>query len=470
MIDILEKELKICNLGLKVFNTDYDIQGIEYYDLEWRPPCGGNIKLLEMLEELEPFKEVIKEANDRVITKMKSATARLVDIKLLKDIINTKNEKLILHSGPPVKWEEMCDPQKGAVIGAVIYERWANNIEEAKKIIESGEIILKSTHEYNFVGPMAGITSPSMPVHVLYDDINNNYAYCNINEGLGGVLRFGKNSPDVIEKLLWIKDEFYPVLKEALSIGEDIDIRNIIYQALNMGDECHNRNKAATSLFYKEISKKVLLTNFSNEKKLKVLEYISGNDHYFLNLSMPYCKLATIAGNNIKYSSIVSIMSRNGYEFGIKLNGMDEWFVHQANYVKGLYFPGYGEEDAARDLGDSAITETNGLGGFSMAASPSIVKFVGGEVNDALDYSKSMKLITHSTNANFSLPALNFQPAAYGIDIIKVVETGILPIINTGIAHKKSGIGQIGAGLVTPPMECFIKALEKLINDLKNNF
>ena len=62
--------------------------------------------------------------------------------------------------------------------------------------------------------------------------------------------------------------------------------------------------------------------------------------------------------------------------------------------VKGLYFPGYEEKDAARDMGDSCITETAGIGGFCMAAAPAIVQFVGGQVSDSINYSTRMYEIT----------------------------------------------------------------------------
>lgn len=456
---LFKEELKITNIGSPTFLKDLDLQKIEYVNLEWAPPAKGDKELIRVLSILDDKKELIQKANDEALSRIKKAEGKLIAVKKAIEVIPGMTNKTIMHAGPPISWGNMADPMKGAILGAAVFEGWVESIDKAEQYILSNDIQFIPNHQLNCVGPMAGITSPSMPVHVIYDSIHDNTSYCNINEGLGGVLRFGKNTSDVIERLIWIREKFAPVLNDAIQICDGIDVRNIIMQALNMGDECHNRNKAATSLFYKEVAVPIMKTNYSLSHKEEVLRFIQNNEHYFLNLSMPYCKVALMAGHNIKYSSLCTIMCRNAYEFGIKISSSDKWFVGPAQYVKGLYFPGYTEEDAALDLGDSAITETNGLGGFSMAASPSIVKFVGGTVNDAFNYSLLMNQITWGNNPNFTLPSLDFKPTAVGIDIIKVISSDILPIINTGIAHKKAGVGQVGAGLVNPPYECFKKAL-----------
>ena len=309
---------------------------------------------------------------------------------------------------------------------------------------------------------MAGIVSPSMPVHVVYNKTYGNYGYCTINEGLGKVLRYGAFNDEVIERLKWIEEEFAPTMKKALkSIDGGIDIKSIISQAVHMGDECHNRNKAATSLFFREITSYIIDTDVDIDIKKRVLNFIKMNEHYFLNLSMPSCKVATDAAHGVENSTVVTTMARNGVDFGIRVSGLgeDQWFTAPANMIKGLMFPGFKEEDANPDIGDSAITETMGIGGFAMGGSPAIVQFVGGTVEDAIGYSEKMYEITVGENTNYSIPTLDFRGSAIGIDIVKVIEKGILPIINTGMAHKVAGIGQVGAGLVSPPMECFKKAI-----------
>ncbi|WP_423188495.1 DUF1116 domain-containing protein [Alkalibacterium sp. f15] len=468
--DILNEELKIINIGTSTFKTDLDFQKVEAVQYDWRPPAGGNIELINALDFLND-KEDVEQANQETIKVIKDAHAFLVDIDQAIKVIPGMHSKLILHAGPPVKWHNMCGPVKGAIIGALMYEGLADTHEDAEIMAGSGEIEFAPAHEYDAVGPMAGIISPSMPVHVVENRTNGNKAYCTVNEGLGKVLRFGANSKDVIDRLKWIEQKFAPVLKEALSLSNGIDLKSITSQALHMGDECHNRNKASTSLFYREIIDYFLQTDRDKQELREVTEFIKGNDHYFLNLSMPACKSALDAAHGIKYSTIVTAMARNGVEFGIKVSGLDkgQWFTAPANFVKGMFFPGYSEDDAAPDLGDSTIAETMGIGGFAMGASPAIVQFVGGEVQDAINYSEQMYEITAGENSNFSIPALNFRGGAFGIDIRKVIDTNILPVINTGMAHKEAGVGQVGAGIVHPPVACFEKAISEFVNVYKGD-
>ncbi len=460
ILDIFKEDIKIINLGSPSFLKDYERQQVKHINIEWKPPAGGNIELIEALNKLSLREKEIDEANEKAVNILKTSEANLIDIDKAVNVIPNMTEKMILHSGPPVKWENMAGPMKGAIIGAILYEGLAKNVKEAEELAQKGNIKFSPCHEHNTVGPMAGIVSPSMPVHVVENKKYGNRAYCTVNEGLGKVLRYGANSEEVINRLKWIETTYRPVLKEALKINGPIDIKSIVTQALQMGDECHNRNKAATSLFYREVAVAVLKTNCSMEDKISSLEFIKNNEHYFLNLSMPLCKAALDAARGIENSTVVTAMARNGYEFGIQVSGLgNRWFVAPANYVKGLMFPGFTEEDAAPDIGDSAITETMGIGGFAMGSSPAIVQFVGGSVEDAFNYSLQMHEVTAGENKNFTIPSLDFKGTAIGIDIRKVIETGTLPIINTGMAHKEAGVGQVGAGLVSPPRQCFVDAL-----------
>lgn len=462
MNPILNKDkLSIINVGLKRFEEDMEAQAATVCQVDWKPVAGGNKEILAALDAIEPLRDKIAQANAEVIARIRAAKPMLVDIRPALECIPGMTKTTILHSGPDIDWDEMCGPMRGAVIGAVIYEGLAADAAEAEKIIEEGKITFGACHSYHAVGPMAGVISPSMPVHVIKDMNNGTYAYCNVNEGLGKVLRFGAYSEEVLNRLAWIRDEFAPALHKALALTDGIDIQLITAQALQMGDECHNRNKAATSLFYKQISLLLLQAVEDKEVLERVLSFIAGNDHYFLNLSMPACKICLAAGQGVEYATVLTVMARNGVNFGIKVSGLpeEEWFEGESNYIEGLYFPGYGKEDANRDIGDSAITETMGIGGFAMGGAPAIVQFVGGTTDDALAVSRKMYSICVDSNPAYALPSLNFKGSAMGIDMLKVIETGILPIINTGIAHKDAGVGQIGAGIVSPPMECFYKAL-----------
>lgn len=457
---LFQEPLKMINIGTAIFKDDLDLQQAEAVQFSWKPPAGGNAGILQALDRLARL-EQIEEANALAVQRIKEAHPFLLDMGTALEVIPGMHENLILHAGPPVAWEEMCGPMQGAVIGALIFEQRAEDEESARKLAASGTIRFAPCNEHAAVGPMAGVISPSMPVHIILNKMHGNKAYCTVNEGLGKVLRFGAFSPEVISRLNWIRDVFAPAMKQALAGTDDIDLKTLIAQSLHMGDECHNRNKAATSLFYKEISTRLLDCHLDRSVLQEVLGFIKTNDHYFLNLSMPACKASLDAGHGVKYATIVTTMARNGVEFGIRVSGMgtDEWYTFAANKVKGLVFPGYTETDAAPDLGDSAITETMGIGGFAMGGAPAIVQFVGGTVDDAIAYSTQMYEICAGENSNYSIPNLDFRGSALGIDIRKVMETGTLPVINTGMAHKEAGVGQIGAGIVHPPQECFEKAL-----------
>src|SRR5690625_4118523 len=411
----------------------------------------------------------IETANQEAIERIMNSQPLLVDIDQAINVIPGMHEKKILHAGPPIEWERMCGPQQGAVIGALIYEGLAKDEEAARQLAESGEIDFSPCNEHATVGPMAGVVSPSMPVHIVENTTYGNQAYCTVNEGLGKVLRFGAFSSEVLDRLKWIEETYAPALKKALNVSEGIDLKSLTAQALHMGDECHNRNKASTSLFYREIALSFLKTNLAKEEINEVLQFIQDNEHYFLNLSMPACKSSLDAAHGIENSTVVTTMCRNGVEFGIRVSGMGEkeWFTGPAEHVNGLFFPGYTNDDAALDMGDSAITETMGIGGFSMGGAPAIVQFVGGDVSDAIGYSEQMFEITVGENSNYSIPTLNFRGSALGIDIRKVIDTNIRPVINSGVAHKVAGIGQIGAGIVHPPKDCFDKALIAFSNKYK---
>ncbi len=466
---LFKEKLKIVNVGLKGFADDIKVQGGEVVHIDWKPPIGGKKgrELVERFKKLD--QEKIAAANKKVMEIILNGQPTLMGVGIaLKDVPGMR-KNLFLHAGPPMKWENMNGPMRGAVIGGILYEGMAKTPEEAEKLAASGEIEFEPWHHHNGVGPMAGICTPSMPVFILENKTYGNKAYCTMNEGLGKVLRYGAYGPEVIAHLKWMENTLYPVIKETLEIKGEINLKSLFAQALQMGDEGHNRNRAATSLLIRELAPSILDTHFSDKEKKEVLEFINSNDHFFLNLSMPAGKAILQAAEWVEYSTVVTTMARNGTEFGIRVSGLKEqWFTGPANMVKGLLFPGFTEEDCGLDIGDSSITETYGAGGFAMAAAPAIVKFVGGSVDLALSTTRRMYEITEAENNTFKIPVLDFRGTPTGINIYKVVEKGILPQINTGIAHKDPGIGQVGAGLVNPPAECFEKALEAFIEKYEN--
>lgn len=412
--------------------------------------------------------ERIEAANKKVMEIILNGQPTLLDIGVAEEVIPGMTKKMILHAGSPIKWEKMSGPLRGAVIGALIYEGLAVDEKESIQLAASGEISYDPCHHHNTVGPMAGVVSASMPVWILQNKTYGNYSYCTLNEGLGKVLRYGAYSDKVIKRLKWMENLLAPLLKQVLKLHGPVDLKTMIAQALQMGDEGHNRNRAGTSLLIRELAPYIIQTKFSEKEKIEVLKFIDSNDHFFLNLTMPAAKCTMDAVKNIEFSTIVTVMARNGTEFGIRVSGLgDRWFTGPAGMVDGLLFPGYSAEDANPDIGDSVIAETVGIGGFAMAAAPAIVQFVGGSAKDAVNLTLKMYEISAAENNIYKIPALDFRGTPTGIDIRKVIETGILPSINTGIAHKDPGIGQIGAGLVKPPMNCFEDALQAFVEDLE---
>lgn len=415
------------------------------------------------------MEDLITTANRKALEIIQNGQPTLIGLSTAAEAIPGMHKHLILHAGPPIEWSRMSGPLRGAVIGGLIYEGLASTPEEAMELASSGKIEFDPCHHHDAVGPMAGVVTASMPVWVVENLAYGNKAYCTINEGLGKVLRMGAFSEEVIVRLRWIEKTMYPILKEAMQIHGPLDLRNLIAQALQMGDECHNRNKATTSLFIREMMTSIMKTSATPEDKLAVLDFLNSNDHTALNLSMPACKAILEPVGQVKHSTIVYTMARNGTEFGIRVAALGKkWFTAPAAIIDGLYFPGFTMKDANPDIGDSCITETAGIGGFAMATAPAIVQFVGGTPADAVNYTTTMYEITTEEHQVYKMPAMNFRGTATGIDIRKVIETQILPVINTGIAHKDPGVGQVGAGVVRPPMACFEQALESYVNLLED--
>ncbi len=465
MNKIFSQKLKVINIGLESFMKGLTDGGVEAVNTEFKPPLISDQKLLEKVKKNSVK---INKANKKALSKVLSAKPVLTGLDVAINVIPGMRKDLILHSGPPIKWKDMCGPMRGGIICALMYEGKAKNYKEAEKLAASGKIKYAPCHEHSAVGPMAGIISHSMPVLIIKNEKYGNKAYATMNEGLGKVLRYGAFSPDVIERLKWMETVLYPTLKDAVEKLGKIDLKAIAAQALHMGDEVHNRNRAATSLFYRIIAPRIIKTAKDNQTAAEVLDFINGNDHFFLNLSMALAKASLDAARNIKDSSLAVLMARNGTEFGVQLSGTgDKWFTGEAPVPDALYFPGFSKADANPDIGDSSITETNGFGGFAIAASPAIVQFVGGKAADALNYTLKMYEITIGENNIYQIPYLDFRGSPTGIDIIKVIEKGILPFIDTGVAHKKPGIGQVGAGVLSAPSEPFIKAFEGFAKNLK---
>jgi hypothetical protein len=471
---LLASEPDVVTVGVELFADALRDQGVTVTPVEWRPPLGTTQAALATVLG-DPRRD---EANATALQRMLSAGAELVDVLPATEALDLR-PGAFLHAGPPLTIDRASGPMLGALIGAVLFEGLEDDAEQAERALREGhtsagiEITLDPCHHHRAVGPMAGVVSPSMWVFVLRDPVHGGTAYCSLNEGLGNVLRYGAYGPEVIERLQWMSRVLGPLLQLAVrrrvAGAGPIDVKAIVGQMLQMGDEGHNRNRAGTMMLVRELVPELmdgadeLPAGLTLADVAEVVRFCNGNDHFFLNLVMPACKLAMDAARDVPGSTLVTVMARNGTDFGIQVSGTgDQWFTGPASVPDGLYLGDYGPDDANPDIGDSAITETGGIGGMAMAAAPAIVRFVGGEVGDALAATRAMYEITLGEHPAYQVPILGFRGTPSGIDVTAVVRTGVLPNINTGIAGKIAGTGQVGAGLVSPPEECFTDAIEAL--------
>ena len=409
----------------------------------------------------------IDDANHLAAQRILDSTPVLARIARADEVIPGIRRNLILHAGPPIGWARMSGPLRGAVIGGLIFEGLAKDERAAVAMVEHGEVEFAPCHHHGAVGPMAGVTTASMPVYIVENRAFGTRAFSNLNEGYGKVLRYGAYSEDVLARLRWLSDVYAPITARALERAGGLDMKTMIAQQIQMGDEGHNRNKAGSAMMARALAPHLARTGARSEDLAAVLDYLAGNDLAILNPVMAACKATMDAAHGIAGSTVVTCMARNGTDFGIRVSGLgDRWFTAPAQIPVGLFFPGYTQEDANPDIGDSTITETAGIGGFAMAAAPAIVKFVGGTPKMALEATMEMYEITVTENPAFGIPQLEFRGTPTGIDVRKVVKTGITPRVNTGIAHRRAGVGQVGAGLVRPPMECFEQAVEAMVASL----
>jgi hypothetical protein len=461
ILSVGDSNVAVANVGVDLFADELEDQGAVVERVQWRPPVPA---AEDALASLVRSSERISAANDAVVERLNQAHPLLTGVGVAQDVLAGMERHVFLHAGPPIEWPDMSGPLRGAIQGAAVYEGLASDPDDAAAKAAAGEFEFVPCHERGAVGPMAGVISSTMPVWMVTNESHGNHACATFNEGLGKVLRYGAYGVEVIERLRWIERVLARVMTSTLQVlGDPIDLRSTIAQALQMGDEGHNRNRAGTSLFLRSLLPALVLVDEPSDDVASSVDFISGNDHFFLNLVMAAAKATADAASGIEGSSVVVAMARNGTEFGIRLSGTgDRWYTGPAGDVEGLFMPGFGPEDANPDIGDSTITETIGVGGCAMAAAPAIVRFVGGNAADALATTNSMYEIAWGESEHYKVPALEFRGTPLGFDARAVVRTGVLPAINTGIAHRAPGVGQVGAGLVAPPMEAFVGAVRGL--------
>jgi hypothetical protein len=460
---LLVEGVRVVNVGVDRFSESLRAGDPAVACVDWRPP-GSTSEVAAALARLSepPRSACVDAANNRVVRRLLAARPWLVDVRPARVVIPALRGRALLHAGPPLRWDQMTGPMQGAALGAVMYEGWVDDLPAAERLLANGAVELMPCHDVGAVGPMGGITSGNMPLLVVEEREFGGRAYCTLNEGIGRVLRFGANGPDVLERLRWLGDSAGPLLGAALASGDGIDLRSLIARALTMGDEMHQRNVAATALLLRELAPAVETVAASASDRAQLFRFVAATEQFFLNVAMAACKaIADAAAGDAGGSTLVTAMSRNGFEFGIKVGATGErWLTAPVNVPSGLFFGGYSQEDANPDIGDSAITETVGVGAFCMAAAPAVVPYIGaGGYDAARRITTEMWEITAARNPDFAIPSLDFAGAPTGIDVRLVVATGITPIINTGIAHRQPGVGQIGAGTVRASLACFEQAL-----------
>ncbi len=458
-MSLLAGDPRVLSVGAELFADSVRAQAVTVRTVDWRPPMAGSENDLARVLA-DPRRSA---ANSTAVDRMLAVSARLVDVVPAGDLLGLGPSDY-LHAGPPIDWDRASGPLRGALIGAALFEGVAASPDDAERVLAAGSSIsLAPCHSRSAVGPMAGVVSRSMWMFVIEDEATGRRTYCSLNEGLGKVLRYGAYGPEVLDRLRWMSAVLGPLLQTALRARGPVDVTALLAQMVQMGDEAHNRNRAGTLMFLRELLPALIGSGAPAGDVAEAVRFVAGNDHFFLNLAMPACKLALDAARDVPGSSMVVAMARNGTDFGIQVSGTgDRWFTGPAQVPDGLFLGNYGPADANPDIGDSAITETAGLGGFAMAAAPAIVRFVGGAVADALATTSRMYEITLAEHPTFSIPVLEFRGTPCGIDVTKVVRTGILPQINTGMAGRAAGTGQVGAGLVTPPGSVFADALRAL--------
>jgi hypothetical protein len=448
----------VATAGVGLFADALREQAVVVSEADWQPPMEGTET--DLATVMGDPRRV--EANALAARRMTSSTAALVDVVPAREALGLE-PGTFLHAGPPLTWDRASGPMRGALMGAVLFEGLSDTPEEAERQLASGAYGLEPCHHRDAVGPMAGVVSPSMWLYELRDEVHDNTSWCSLNEGLGKVLRFGAYDDEVVTRLRWMTEVLGPLLRQAVRSLERIDITAILAQMVQMGDEGHNRNRAGSLMLLRELLPGLITADAPSSDIADAVRFSGANEHFFLNVGMPAAKLATMAAHGIPGSTVVTTMARNGTDFGIRVSGTgEEWFSAPALTPDGLFLGDFGPEDANPDIGDSAIMETGGIGGFAMAAAPAIVKFVGGDVPFALQTTQRMYEITETEHPSFQVPILEFRGTPTGIDVTKVARTGILPQINTGMAGRVPGTGQVGAGLVTPPPECFPAALAAL--------
>jgi hypothetical protein len=458
---VLPEEVEVVNVGLSLFSRAVADQGRPVVDVDWRIPAGGDLRLVAALRRLYgPRSEAIEKANAEVLRRLDGGTPVLVGLEPAASLLPGLGERSILHCGPPIAWDDVCDPLRRSIRAAVMAEGWAASPEEAGRLVDKGEVSLEPANHHRAVVPMASAVGPSAWLWVVENREDGTKAFSAINQGPGEVAWFGVETPAAVERLVFLAEVAGPLLAEAVKAVGPLDVFGMAAQGLAMGDDVHMRTQACTNLLIRHLLP--ALAALESPARVELARFLAGNHLFFLNLAMAAARSLTEWAGHVEGSSLVTAMARNGTTFGVRLPG-SPWFVTKAPPIgHALYYAGQGPETSAPDIGDSALLELVGLGGPAGAASPAVAAFVGGTMADAVALTLDMDRICAGRSSRFKLPLLDLRGTPVGVDVRKVVETGITPRINTGILHASAGTGQVGAGVAVAPLACFAEALLQL--------
>jgi hypothetical protein len=462
----LPTEVEVVNLGLPLFAEAIRSQGRPVMHVDWRIPAEGDPESVAALRRLYGRRaDSVEAANAEVVRRLDQGVAHLTGVQTAGAVLPGIDDRTIVHCGPAIAWDEMCDPLRRSIRAAAMAEGWAQSPETADRLVAGGGVRLEPANAHSAVVPMATALGPSAPVYVVDNEQGGTRAFSAINQGPGAVPWFGVETPAAVSRLVFLRDVAGPVLAEVIQRAGPIDVFALAAQGLQMGDDLHMRTQATTNLFLRNLLPHLMALD--GPGRVELANFLSGNHLFFLNIAMAAAKSLTLWAEQVKGSSIVTSMARNGTTFGIRLAGSDEWFVTDAPPIgQALYYSGYGPDTAAPDIGDSAVLELIGLGGPAAAASPAVAAFLGGAMSDAIATTEDIDRICAGRSSRFKLPLLDFRGTPVGVDVRRVVELGITPRINTGILHASAGAGQIGAGVAEAPLACFRAALVSLDADL----
>jgi hypothetical protein len=407
-----------------------------------------------------------REANEYAIEQLTESDPVITNVSTAGEVLPGMSQSTVLTSGPPLPWDEYQEGQRDAIIGGALYEGLAKNTEEANRRIRDGDIIVGTCHDYSCVGSMAGIYTASMPVFVVRDRHSGQVGYCNFYEGESTQrLNYGVYNEEIYEQLEFISNVIATVIDGALKIIGEIELRPIIQRALHMGDELHSRNTAATMLISQELFPGIISLSRTNDLPAedidKTIEFLAESNYFFLRPGMAAGKATADAAHGIENSSIVTAMSFNCSEFGIRVSGLgDRWFTAPMPMVDGEFFDGFSEEDVEYMGGESIINETVGLGGLAQAAAFPLQDYQGGSPERMIEKNRQMYHITNSEHPYYKIPYFQFRGTPVGIDIVQVVEEDITPVMDIGVSGDQGG--QIGAGSLEAPIACFKTAYDEL--------